>query len=75
MTTETTSAGTILHGMKAIADFLGVNRRVAYHWAEARQIPTFKMGRSVCAMKASLTAAIRDREAAAQLPKAPTDGD
>lgn len=65
MTTETAPSGMLLHGMQAIADFLGVQRRIAYYMAETDQIPTFKMGRTICANRASLTAAVRAREAQA----------
>jgi len=63
MTTESAPPGMLLHGMQAIADFLGVARRVAYYMAETGQIPTFKIGRTVCANRDSLSAAIRAYEA------------
>ncbi len=68
-----TSSGMLLHGMQAIADFLGVSRRVAYHMAGAKQIPTFKMGATVCADRALLAGYMQARAAAALAPKAPSD--
>jgi excisionase family DNA binding protein len=58
--TDTSPNGTadLLYGMQAIADFLGVKRSVAYHLAAAHRIPTFKVGRTVCARRSRILAAL-----------------
>ena len=48
----------LLYGMQAIADFLGTKRSVAYHLAATKRIPTFKMGRTVCARRSKILAAL-----------------
>ena len=48
----------LLYGMRAIADFLGTKRSVAYHLAATKRIPTFKMGRTVCARRSKILAAL-----------------
>jgi hypothetical protein len=48
----------LLYGMQAIAEFLGIKRSVAYHLAATKRIPTFKMGRTVCARRSKILAAL-----------------
>ena len=56
----------ILHGLDAIATFFGLPRRVVEHWTATTDIPTFKVGRSVCARRASLRSWVAKRELAAR---------
>lgn len=58
-------AGDLLHGSRAIAAFLGVPKGVAVHLIRSREIPTFSLGRVVCARKSSLTAHLAALEARA----------
>jgi hypothetical protein len=44
----------LLYGFQAIAEHLGITKRQAMHRAAEGQIPTFKMGRAVCASAAQL---------------------
>ena len=44
--------------MQAIAEFLGIKRSVAYHLAANQRIPTFKIGRTVCARRSKILAAL-----------------
>jgi excisionase family DNA binding protein len=46
----------ILRGAKAIASYLGVTENTVYHMIERRQIPYFKIGRSVCVRRSHLLA-------------------
>ena len=48
----------LLYGMQAIAVFLGIKRSVAYHLAATHRIPTFKVGRTVCARRSKILAAL-----------------
>lgn len=57
-------ASDLLYGLNAIAAYLRMRPRQAKHRALRGEIPTFKMGRSVCARKATLKAWLADREAA-----------
>ena len=46
----------ILRGAKSIASYLGVTEHTVYHMIERRQIPYFKIGRSVCVRRSHLLA-------------------
>ena len=50
------SSREILRGAKAIASYLGVTEHTVYHMIERRQIPYFKIGRSVCVRRSHLLA-------------------
>ena len=52
----------LLYGVSKIADYLGINRRVAYHLIETGRLPAFKIGKTVCARRSKLTAAIEEME-------------
>lgn len=52
----------ILHGANAIADFLGLGRRVIYHLVSKGLMPTFRLGETVCARKSTLLKWIEDQE-------------
>jgi excisionase family DNA binding protein len=57
--------GKLLYGAKAIANYLGVPRRVVYHLMETGHLPHRKIGRTVCATLSSIDAALQriDRQA------------
>jgi hypothetical protein len=62
-----TMAGTqdaldLLYGVPKIAAFLGLTQKATYHLAASRRIPTFKIGATVCARRASLVAALERLE-------------
>jgi hypothetical protein len=59
-----------LYGAPAIAAFLGMTEKQARHRIEAKQIPTFKVGGTICARRSSLNAWIAEQEAAALAAKA-----
>jgi excisionase family DNA binding protein len=52
----------LLYGANAIADYLGIKRRVAYHLIETERIPHFKVGKTVCARRSRLLAAMERLE-------------
>ena len=49
-------------GCRPIADFLGIRRSVAYHLAAVEKIPTFKIGKTVCARRSKILAALEALE-------------
>ena len=51
-------ANGILHGMNAIAEYLGLEDRVAKHLHNKGSLPTFRLGRRVCARRAELDSAL-----------------
>lgn len=64
MNIHTPSETDILTGHKAIARFLGLTpRQIAWH-DEQGNIPTFKIGRTVCARKSTLLRWIDEQEQA-----------
>lgn len=44
----------LLYGVEAIARYLNMTTAQVYHLHGDRKMPTFKMGKKVCARKASL---------------------
>lgn len=46
----------VLYGAAEIGRALGLSRRVVYHRAAAGQIPTFRIGATLCAKRSSLAA-------------------
>jgi len=44
----------LLYGIKAIATCVNLTPRQTKHLAEAKRIPTFKLGKTVCARRSSL---------------------
>ena len=54
----------LLYGMSKIADYMGVKRSVAYHLAATQRIPVFRIGRTVCARRSTVSAALEQMEAA-----------
>ena len=62
--TDNPPASDLLYGAGAIARFLGVKPRAAYHLIETRRIPFFKIGKVVCSRRTSLAAKLDELEAA-----------
>ncbi len=52
----------LLYGAIAIARFLGIMPRQTRHLSFTGRIPTFKIGRNVCARKSTLTAWLEQQE-------------
>lgn len=46
----------LLYGVPAIAEYLNMKDQQVYHLAAIGRLPTFKVGRKVCARKSSLNA-------------------
>ena len=59
-----------LHGWKAISDHLGIKPDAARHLARRAHLPTFKLGKTVAARRASIDAWLAEREAAGREGKA-----
>lgn len=55
----------LLYGVDAIASHLALTKRQALHLHEKGEIPTFKMGRTVCARRSTLAKHFASQEAAA----------
>lgn len=53
----------ILRGAEAIASFLGLDKRQAvYHHAAKGELPTFRIGSTICARKSTLVKWIEEQE-------------
>jgi hypothetical protein len=65
--------GDLLYGVPSIAAFLGVRTRQASHRIASGSIPTFKIGKSICARRSSLAAWLRAQETPAE-PTEASDG-
>ncbi len=53
----------LLHGTAEIANHLGLRRRQVEGMIARRTIPTFRLGKTVCARRSTLNAFIAEREA------------
>ena len=53
----------ILTGAKAIGRFLGLSTRQVFHRVEDGTLPTFRMGKNICARPSTLLAWIAEQEA------------
>ncbi|MEH3117092.1 MAG: DNA-binding protein [Methylorubrum populi] len=60
-----TTTTDLLNGVEAIAKYLRMTPRQVRHRALTGEIPTFKIGRTVCARESSLTSWLAAAEAAA----------
>ena len=63
-----TETADLLHGVKAIGEYLGMTRAAAQHRIDSGIIPHFRMGGSIVARRSSLDAWIAEREAASRAP-------
>ena len=63
-TTVTTAVGVpdLLYGAESIASFLGVTRPTVYHLTETGKLPHFKIGKTVCARRSKILAALDQLE-------------
>jgi hypothetical protein len=61
-----TKPSDLLLGHKAIAIFLGITPRQVAWMDERRQLPTFRIGRKVAAMRSTLTAWLAEKDAEAR---------
>lgn len=71
---DTNDESDLLYGFEAIAKYLRLTPRQAKHRVATGEIPAFKIGRNVCARRASLSAWLADLEAKARKPEGSTDG-
>ena len=62
----TDEGGLLLYGALAIAEFLGLTERQVRHRVADGELPTFKIGGTVCARRASLVEWLAKREVEAQ---------
>ena len=56
----------ILHGIKAIAEHLGLTDRQAKHLAAKHGLPTFKLGKTVCSRRSDVDAWFASKAAASR---------
>ncbi|EHP93424.1 hypothetical protein [Methylorubrum extorquens] len=61
----TSDATDLLYGVPAIATAFGWKPRQVYHLKDQHELPTFKIGRTVCASRAAVRSWLAAREAAA----------
>jgi len=64
-TTRETSTD-LLYGLVAIGKAIGLGARQVQHLHDKGDLPTFKMGRTVCARRSTLAAHFAAQEAAAR---------
>lgn len=62
MSDTTIAPPDLLYGAASIANFLGVKRSVVYHLIETRRLPSFKVGKVVCARRSKLASAFEQLE-------------
>lgn len=58
----------LLYGLEAIGEHIGLTARQAEHLVSRGDLPTFKMGRVVCARRSTLAKHFAAQEAAARVP-------
>ena len=63
MVQQTTPPGLLLYGVAAMADHVGLRRRQAQHLIDKGVMPSFRIGRTICGNKATLTAWLAAQEA------------
>jgi hypothetical protein len=61
-----TPADDLLWGARSIGEFLGLDEMQILHRLRARAVPTFKIGRTICASRSDLTAWLARCRAEAQ---------
>jgi hypothetical protein len=66
MTAENQQSEDLLYGYGAIAAYLNLRIRQAKHIAEKQSLPTFKIGKTVCARRSTLSAWLAEQEMTAQ---------
>lgn len=63
---RTPSTTDLLHGVNAIAEHLNLTAKQVYHLHGNGELPTFKMGKTVCARRSTLAKHFAAQEAAAR---------
>lgn len=56
----------LLHGVPAIAEHLNMTRPQVYHLHNRGALPTFKMGKTVCALRSALAEHFAEQTRAAR---------
>ena len=64
--TQNEADADLLYGVPAIAAFLGLSVRQAWHQCESKRLPIFKLGNIICARRSSIAAWLAECEAAAR---------
>lgn len=59
---DNTTTGDLLYGVPAIAAHLNLGDQQVYHLAAIGRLPTFKIGRRICARISSLNAWLDEQE-------------
>lgn len=59
----------LLYGLEAIGKAIGLGSRQVQYLHDKGELPTFKMGRAVCARRSTLAKHFAAQEAAAAAPK------
>lgn len=59
----------LLYGLVAIGNAIGLGARQVQHLHDKGELPTFKMGRTVCARRSTLAKHFAAQEAAAAAPR------
>lgn len=67
---EKADGADLLYGAPAISDFLRLRERQTRHLIEKGFIPTFKIGKTVCASRSALSSYLREQERKAS-PRGP----
>lgn len=62
------AAPDLLYGLEAIGEHVGLTARQVEHLVAKGEMPTFKMGRTVCARRSTLAKHFAAQEAAARVP-------
>ena len=52
----------LLYGAGRIAEYLELSPDAVYHLARQRRLPTFRMGRTICARKSAIAAKLDELE-------------
>ena len=68
--TSPVTADDVLYGVPAIAEAFRLKLRQVYHLKDEHGLPTFKVGRTVCARRGAVTAWLAEREAAGRVDRA-----
>ena len=58
--------GDLLYGVPACAEFLGITERQARHRFATGQLPSFRIGESICSRKSTLATALDRMEQQSQ---------
>lgn len=70
--TEQLDSADLLYGVAAIATFLGIPRRAAQHKIDTGDVPTFRLGKNICARRTGLRSWLAECEAAAKAEREAT---